>query len=112
MTARAVVTSMPSMRVKSTPHILNSWVRRSNFGALRGRLRFLPLAGSGRLQTLMRFDLLVALGQLRADEVERCQRLLETNARLTLQALGDLIDAGADAHVLHDNRGQTIMALR
>src|SRR5437899_5664800 len=27
MTASAVVTSMPSMRVRSTPHILNSWGR-------------------------------------------------------------------------------------
>ena len=46
MTASAVVTSMPSMRVRSTPHILNSCVRRSNLGALRARPRFLPLAGS------------------------------------------------------------------
>ena len=45
-TASAVVTSMPSMRVRSTPHILNSCSRRSNFGALRARPRFLPLAGS------------------------------------------------------------------
>ena len=29
MTASAVVTSMPSMRVRPTPRILNSWVRRS-----------------------------------------------------------------------------------
>lgn len=46
ITASAVLTSMPSMRVKSTPHILNSCVRRSNLGALRARPRCLPLAGS------------------------------------------------------------------
>jgi hypothetical protein len=34
-TARAVVTSMPSMRVRSTPHIWKSWRRGSNLGALR-----------------------------------------------------------------------------
>jgi len=44
--ASAVLTSMPSMRVRSTLHILYSCVRRSNFGALRARLRFLPLAGA------------------------------------------------------------------
>ncbi|MCY1370248.1 hypothetical protein D9M69_573330 [compost metagenome] len=45
-TTSAVVTSMPSMRVRSTPHIWKSCVRRSNFGALRARPRFFPLAGS------------------------------------------------------------------
>ncbi len=34
------------IRVRSTPHILNSCVRRSNFGALRVRPRFFPFAGS------------------------------------------------------------------
>ena len=34
------------MRVESTPHIWSSCVRRPNFGALRARPRFLPLAGS------------------------------------------------------------------
>jgi hypothetical protein len=38
-TASAVLTSMPSMRVRSTPHILYSLLRRSNLGALRARLR-------------------------------------------------------------------------
>ena len=46
MTASAVLTPRPSMRVRSTPHILNSCVRRSNLGAFRARPRFLPLAGS------------------------------------------------------------------
>src|SRR5580765_8396887 len=45
-TASAVVTSTPSIRVRSTPHIWNNCTRRSNFGALRERLRFLPLVGS------------------------------------------------------------------
>ena len=74
-TASAVVTSMPSMRVKSTPHILDSCVRRSNFGALRALAALLAL---GRLAVRepaghcsCRFDLAVALGQLRADEVEQ-----------------------------------------
>jgi hypothetical protein len=38
-TASAVLTSMPSMRLRSTPHILYSLLRRSNLGALRARLR-------------------------------------------------------------------------
>jgi hypothetical protein len=47
------------------------------------------------LQALqLRFDLLVALGQLRAHEVERSQRLLQREqvfrAPVALQALGDL----------------------
>ena len=33
MTASAVVTSIPSMRVRSTPHILNSCVRKLTVGA-------------------------------------------------------------------------------
>jgi len=33
------------MRVRSTPHILNNWVRESNLGALRGDL-FLPFHGT------------------------------------------------------------------
>jgi len=45
-TAKAVVTLMPSMRVRSTPHILNSWARKSNLGALRGMLFFLLFPGS------------------------------------------------------------------
>ena len=57
-------------------------------------------------------DLAVALGQLRADEVERTQRLLEREQVLgspvALQALGDLIDAGADARVLHRAKYLTI----
>jgi hypothetical protein len=45
-TTRAMVTSMPSMRLRSAPHILNSCVRNSNFGAWRAMERVLPLAGS------------------------------------------------------------------
>jgi len=45
-TASAVVTSTPSMRVRSTPYLLNNCVRRSNFGALRAHPRLLPLEGS------------------------------------------------------------------
>jgi len=44
-TTSAVVASMPSMRVRSTPHMPNSRWRRSNLGALRAFERFLPLAG-------------------------------------------------------------------
>lgn len=53
-------------------------------------------------------DLPVVLGQLHADEVEHGQCLLEREqmfgSPMALQGLGDLIDAGTDAHVLH--RGQ------
>ena len=38
-TLSAVPVSIPSMRVRSTPHTRNSAVRRSNFAALRGRPR-------------------------------------------------------------------------
>ena len=71
MTASAVVTSMLSTRVRSTPHILNSWVRRSNFGALRGPAALIAL---GRLAILglqgvqLLVDLAVAVGELNADE--------------------------------------------
>jgi hypothetical protein len=45
----------------------------------------------------LRLELTVALGQLRADEVERVQRLLEREqmlgAPVALQALGDLLGA-------------------
>ncbi len=45
------------------------------------------------------------LEQLRAHKVERAQRLLECEevlgAPIALQALGDLVDAGAHAHVLY-----------
>ena len=58
------------------------------------------------LQALqLQLDLLVALRQLRAHEVERPQCLLEReqvlSAPIALQALGDLIGAGAHTHVLH-----------
>ena len=46
ITANAVVTSMPSMRVRSTPHILYNCERKSNFGALRVLLCFMRLVGS------------------------------------------------------------------
>ena len=53
----------------------------------------------------MLLDLAVALGQLRAEEVEGAQRLLEREQvfgpPVALQALGDVIDTGADARVLH-----------
>jgi hypothetical protein len=39
ITVNAVVTSMPSMRARFTPQVLKSWLRRSNFCALRARLR-------------------------------------------------------------------------
>ncbi len=44
-TTSALLTSMPSMRVRSTPHIWNSCVRSSNFGAFRARPRFWPSQG-------------------------------------------------------------------
>ncbi len=80
MTASAVVTSIPSIRVNSTPHILKSWVRKSNFGALRERPRCSAFGRFTvvRLQALeLLLNVAVALAQLRADEVERSQRLLE-----------------------------------
>ncbi len=46
ITVSAVVMSMPSMRVRSTPHILNISSRRLNFGALRARPRRLAFSGS------------------------------------------------------------------
>jgi hypothetical protein len=59
------------------------------------------LAGLQRLQ--LRLDLGVALGQLRAAEVEGRQRLLQSKQVLAspvaLQAGGDLVGAGLDAHV-------------
>jgi len=66
-----------------------------------------------KLQTLqVRFDLLVALAQLRAYEVERSQRLLERKhvfaPPIAQQALGDFVDAGVDAHVLHRAQRQPV----
>ena len=71
-----------------------------------GELEPIETASRDELQALqLQLDLGVALGQLRAYEVERPQRLLEREqvlgAPVALQALGDLVDAGAHAHVLH-----------
>jgi hypothetical protein len=59
-------------------------------------------------------DLGVALGELRAAEVEGVERLLAREqvlgSKVALQALGDLIAAGPDAHVLH-RRQHTAVAL-
>ncbi len=65
------------------------------------------------LQTLqLLLDLAVALGQLRTDEVERIQRLLEREqvfaSPVALQALGDFINARADARILHRAQNLTI----
>lgn len=70
---------MPSMRLGSTP-ISNVRLRRLNIGALRGRLRCPPLAGVAVVNLhdfQLRLDLAVALGRLRADEVEGARGLLE-----------------------------------
>lgn len=61
------------------------------------------------LQTLqLLLNLPIALGQLRAIEVEQGQRLLECKQMLSspvaLQAFGDVLSTGMDAHILH--RGQ------
>jgi len=71
-TAKAVVTLMPSMRVRSTPHILNSWARKSNLGALRGMLFFLLFPGSHHAfaGTATAAQSLVTFCQLGADKVE------------------------------------------
>ena len=94
-------------------------MRGSNFGALRARPCLLALGGLTvvNLQALqLQLDLGVALGQLRAHEVERAQRLLEREqvlgAPVALQALGDLIDAGAHTQdllaALTDHVGQDV----
>lgn len=46
ITTSAVLTSMPSMRVRSKPQTLKSWVRRSNLGALRVCPRLAILVGA------------------------------------------------------------------
>ena len=53
-TLNAVVTSMPSIRVKSTPHICNNNVRASNLGAFLG-LPWLRLGLSGFKSLRARF---------------------------------------------------------
>ena len=92
-------------------------VHRAHLEQLSAQTELRRIAGSPALFALGRFtvlnfeglhlllDLRVALGQLRTDEIECPQRLLEgkqvLSAPSALQAPGDLLDAGAHAHVLH-----------
>ena len=66
-----------------------------------------------RLQALQsRFDLAIALGQLRAAEIEGIQRLLQRKQMLgaptALQAGGDLVGTGLHAHVAQRGQGVSV----